>query len=44
MVFTALLKSPLFLCAVIRVTLMQGPQYVCTSFWTFICISCSGIQ
>ncbi|VAI06133.1 unnamed protein product [Triticum turgidum subsp. durum] len=21
-----------------------GPQYVCTSFWTFICISCSGIH
>uniref|UniRef100_A0A0A9DB93 Arf-GAP domain-containing protein n=1 Tax=Arundo donax TaxID=35708 RepID=A0A0A9DB93_ARUDO len=21
-----------------------GPQYVCTSFWTFVCISCSGIH
>ncbi|CAM0873047.1 unnamed protein product [Alopecurus aequalis] len=21
-----------------------GPQFVCTSFWTFICISCSGIH
>ncbi|GJN31330.1 hypothetical protein PR202_gb19716 [Eleusine coracana subsp. coracana] len=21
-----------------------GPQYVCTSFWTFICIACSGIH
>ncbi|ONL97511.1 putative ADP-ribosylation factor GTPase-activating protein AGD14 [Zea mays] len=21
-----------------------GPQYVCTSFWTFICVSCSGIH
>jgi hypothetical protein len=23
---------------------MQGPQYVCTNFWTFICTTCSGIQ
>ncbi|KAL7097583.1 hypothetical protein ACP275_10G153400 [Erythranthe tilingii] len=21
-----------------------GPQYVCTNFWTFICITCSGIH
>ncbi|XP_014513810.1 probable ADP-ribosylation factor GTPase-activating protein AGD14 [Vigna radiata var. radiata] len=21
-----------------------GPQYVCTSFWTFICMTCSGIH
>ncbi|XP_042468559.1 probable ADP-ribosylation factor GTPase-activating protein AGD14 isoform X1 [Zingiber officinale] len=21
-----------------------GPQYVCTNFWTFICINCSGIH
>ncbi|KAK8453893.1 hypothetical protein SEVIR_5G362100v4 [Setaria viridis] len=21
-----------------------GPQYVCTNFWTFICLSCSGIH
>ncbi|KAL6525558.1 putative ADP-ribosylation factor GTPase-activating protein agd14 [Orobanche hederae] len=21
-----------------------GPQYVCTNFWTFVCITCSGIQ
>ncbi|KAL6644990.1 hypothetical protein ACP70R_016598 [Stipagrostis hirtigluma subsp. patula] len=21
-----------------------GPQYVCTSFWTFVCVSCSGIH
>ncbi|XP_020220169.1 probable ADP-ribosylation factor GTPase-activating protein AGD14 [Cajanus cajan] len=21
-----------------------GPQYVCTNFWTFVCISCSGIH
>ncbi|XP_077248902.1 putative ADP-ribosylation factor GTPase-activating protein AGD14 isoform X2 [Tasmannia lanceolata] len=21
-----------------------GPQYVCTNFWTFICIACSGIH
>ena len=21
-----------------------GPQYVCTTFWTFICITCSGIH
>ncbi|XP_072974714.1 probable ADP-ribosylation factor GTPase-activating protein AGD14 isoform X1 [Typha angustifolia] len=21
-----------------------GPQYVCTSFWTFICITCSGVH
>jgi len=23
---------------------LQGPQYVCTTFWTFVCITCSGIQ
>lgn len=23
---------------------MQGPQYVCTNFWTFVCTTCSGIQ
>ncbi|KAK1376538.1 hypothetical protein POM88_032731 [Heracleum sosnowskyi] len=22
----------------------QGPQYVCTTFWTFVCITCSGIH
>lgn len=22
----------------------MGPQYVCTTFWTFICITCSGIH
>ncbi|XP_050223655.1 probable ADP-ribosylation factor GTPase-activating protein AGD14 isoform X2 [Mercurialis annua] len=22
----------------------MGPQYVCTNFWTFICITCSGIH
>ncbi|PPR98539.1 hypothetical protein GOBAR_AA22131 [Gossypium barbadense] len=22
----------------------QGPQYVCTSFWTFVCTTCSGIH
>ncbi|KAJ0709969.1 putative Arf GTPase activating protein [Helianthus annuus] len=21
-----------------------GPQYVCTSFWTFVCTTCSGIH
>ncbi|KAJ1686711.1 hypothetical protein LUZ63_018101 [Rhynchospora breviuscula] len=21
-----------------------GPQYVCTNFWTFVCLSCSGIH
>nr|CAB3500969.1 unnamed protein product [Digitaria exilis] len=21
-----------------------GPQYVCTSFWTFVCVACSGIH
>ncbi|CAK8576420.1 unnamed protein product [Lathyrus sativus] len=21
-----------------------GPQYACTTFWTFICITCSGIH
>ncbi|XP_078181916.1 uncharacterized protein LOC144575590 isoform X1 [Carex rostrata] len=21
-----------------------GPQYVCTTFWTFVCLSCSGIH
>ncbi|KAF3534682.1 hypothetical protein DY000_02036777 [Brassica cretica] len=21
-----------------------GPQYVCSTFWTFVCINCSGIQ
>ncbi|KAK7336336.1 hypothetical protein VNO77_16873 [Canavalia gladiata] len=21
-----------------------GPQYVCTNFWTFVCMTCSGIQ
>lgn len=23
---------------------VQGPQYVCTNFWTFVCTTCSGIQ
>jgi len=32
-----------YLCGV-AMTLIQGPQYVCTSFWTFVCVSCSGIQ
>ncbi|KAE9619846.1 putative Arf GTPase activating protein [Lupinus albus] len=22
----------------------MGPQYVCTSFWTFVCVTCSGIH
>ncbi|KAI7733271.1 hypothetical protein M8C21_007246 [Ambrosia artemisiifolia] len=22
----------------------QGPQYVCTNFWTFVCMTCSGIH
>lgn len=22
----------------------QGPQYVCTNFWIFVCTTCSGIQ
>ncbi|KAL3632639.1 hypothetical protein CASFOL_025623 [Castilleja foliolosa] len=22
----------------------MGPQYVCTNFWTFVCITCSGIH
>ncbi|THG10056.1 hypothetical protein TEA_028127 [Camellia sinensis var. sinensis] len=22
----------------------QGPQYVCTTFWTFVCTSCSGVH
>nr|CAD1833142.1 unnamed protein product [Ananas comosus var. bracteatus] len=22
----------------------SGPQYVCTSFWTFICLTCSGVH
>ncbi|KAK9280796.1 hypothetical protein L1049_003685 [Liquidambar formosana] len=22
----------------------QGPQYVCTNFWTFVCTTCSGIH
>ncbi|XP_010553783.1 PREDICTED: probable ADP-ribosylation factor GTPase-activating protein AGD14 [Tarenaya hassleriana] len=22
----------------------MGPQYVCTTFWTFVCIACSGIH
>ncbi|KAL9330186.1 hypothetical protein ACSQ67_005189 [Phaseolus vulgaris] len=22
----------------------MGPQYVCTNFWTFVCINCSGIH
>lgn len=22
----------------------QGPQYVCTNFWTFVCTICSGVQ
>jgi hypothetical protein len=25
-------------------SMIQGPQYVCTSFWNFVCVSCSGIQ
>nr|GMD44280.1 probable ADP-ribosylation factor GTPase-activating protein AGD14 isoform X1 [Ipomoea batatas] len=25
-------------------SLEQGPQYVCTTFWTFICTNCSGIH
>ena len=23
---------------------VQGPQYVCTTFLTFVCTNCSGIQ
>ncbi|KAJ0709972.1 putative Arf GTPase activating protein [Helianthus annuus] len=23
---------------------IKGPQYVCTSFWTFVCTTCSGIH
>ncbi|KAG5556157.1 hypothetical protein RHGRI_006696 [Rhododendron griersonianum] len=22
----------------------MGPQYVCTNFWTFVCMTCSGIH
>nr|POE62360.1 isoform 3 of probable adp-ribosylation factor gtpase-activating protein agd14 [Quercus suber] len=22
----------------------QGPQYVCTNFWTFVCTICSGVH
>ncbi|KAL0312027.1 UNVERIFIED_CONTAM: putative ADP-ribosylation factor GTPase-activating protein AGD14 [Sesamum radiatum] len=22
----------------------SGPQYVCTTFWTFVCTSCSGVH
>ncbi|XP_020242485.1 probable ADP-ribosylation factor GTPase-activating protein AGD14 isoform X2 [Asparagus officinalis] len=22
----------------------RGPQYVCTNFWTFVCVTCSGIH
>ncbi|EYU24927.1 hypothetical protein MIMGU_mgv1a020162mg, partial [Erythranthe guttata] len=21
-----------------------GPQYVCTTFWTFVCTNCSGVH
>ncbi|XP_043810792.1 probable ADP-ribosylation factor GTPase-activating protein AGD14 isoform X4 [Manihot esculenta] len=30
--------------AVIEIQGFEGPQYVCTNFWTFVCTNCSGIH
>ncbi|CAL5321410.1 unnamed protein product [Camellia sinensis] len=27
-----------------RSLIQDGPQYVCTTFWTFVCTSCSGVH
>ncbi|CAH2038544.1 unnamed protein product [Thlaspi arvense] len=31
-------------CNSLTCKLVQGPQYVCTTFWTFVCMACSGIH